>query len=141
MKAIEFVKKYSLKKAREVIAGCPRCYHYYHVVQGDYYTCPQRLRVAIKDLKRVVKSVDLINSLKEIGKSVEKDKPFHDWCSKWLDQANVDCKRLNRAIRDYESIYQPKCIHGFDVACLICGFGTIDGERIYRTQGANHEIK
>lgn len=32
-----------------------------------------------------------------------------------------------------------KCPHGYDVACLICGFGTVDGERIYRNQGANHE--
>ncbi|WP_198079339.1 hypothetical protein [Acinetobacter calcoaceticus] len=27
------------------------------------------------------------------------------------------------------------CKHGYDIACLICGFGTVDGERVYRNKG------
>lgn len=58
-----------------------------------------------------------------------------------LYQEFISIAELDQWIQDYELIYQPKCEHGFDVACLLCGFGTVDGERVYRNQGSSHEIK
>ena len=35
---------------------------------------------------------------------------------------------LRTAIAQYDS---KPCQHGYDVACLICGFGTVNGERVW----------
>ncbi|EXD15067.1 hypothetical protein [Acinetobacter baumannii] len=51
------------------------------------------------------------------------------------DELNQTINDLERAIKDHESVYQLKCSHGYDVACLICGFGTVNGERVYHNKG------
>lgn len=168
MKAIEFIKKYSLKKAREVVATCPEYYHYYHIVEGVYYTCPKINRVAVKDLERFVESLDRYNkfeSKQEVLDAISNapDGSTHyrklscgtryikqgprfyeywngsEWCRPtvpFTDETHIlrfeKLEDLKGSIKDHESIYQPKCIHGFDVACLLCGFGTVEGERVYR---------
>lgn len=35
---------------------------------------------------------------------------------------------------DVEVIPAEPCEHGYDVACLICGFGSVDGERIWHSK-------
>ena len=35
---------------------------------------------------------------------------------------------------DVEVIQPEACEHGYDVACLICGFGSVDGERIWHSK-------
>ena len=52
-----------------------------------------------------------------------------------------DCKKptgtmikldsLRTALADHDS---KPCSHGYDIACLICGFGTEDGVRVWRKQ-------
>ncbi|WP_031948665.1 hypothetical protein [Acinetobacter lactucae] len=63
MKAEQFIKDHGLERAREVVEGCPQYYHYYHIIEGVYYTCPKQNRVAVKDLKRLVESVDLVQHM------------------------------------------------------------------------------
>ncbi|EOR08643.1 hypothetical protein F896_01169 [Acinetobacter genomosp. 15BJ] len=35
---------------------------------------------------------------------------------------------------------QEKCQHGYDVACLFCGFGTINGQRVYHSWAKERPI-
>lgn len=35
---------------------------------------------------------------------------------------------------DVEVIPAEACEHGYDVACLLCGFGSIDGERVWHSK-------
>lgn len=35
---------------------------------------------------------------------------------------------------DVEVIPAEPCEHGYDIACLICGFGSVDGERIWHSK-------
>ncbi|MEX0573107.1 hypothetical protein [Acinetobacter baumannii] len=95
MKPEQFIREFGEKKAREVVAACPEYYHYYHIVEGAYYTCPKAHRVAIKDLKRLVESVDLVDSLGGLKAA--------------RSEAHKDCFVYNQpllaAIAAYESIY------------------------------------
>lgn len=38
---------------------------------------------------------------------------------------------LRAAIADHDT---KPCLHGYDIACLICGFGTKDGKRVWSNQ-------
>lgn len=47
--------------------------------------------------------------------------------AKLLDKFKKDSEEKNTS--------NSSCQHGYDIACLICGFGTVNGERIYRNMG------
>ena len=44
----------------------------------------------------------------------------------------VEIKDLRAAIADHDT---ESCLHGYNVACLLCGFGTEDGKRVWRNNG------
>ncbi|ENJ4686614.1 hypothetical protein [Acinetobacter baumannii] len=99
MKPEQFIREFGVEKAREVVAACPEYYHYYHIVEGVYYTCPKASRVAVKDLKRLVESVDLVESWGGID-----DVKLYDLshCKNKPESAGY---KLLQAIADHESIY------------------------------------
>lgn len=93
MKPEQFIREQGLNKARDVVAACPEYYHYYHIVEGVYYTCPKASRVAVKDLKHLVQSLELV---KKLG-GLQGAKAYVP------DGYKSDL--LKQAIRDHESIY------------------------------------
>ena len=98
MNAIKFIQDNGVDKAREVNEKCPQYYHYYHIAQGAYYTCMDVGRVAVKDLMRLVESVDLVNlkgGVKKLKK--EADCLFHN-------DVEGAALRYEQAIADYEAI-------------------------------------
>ncbi|WP_213033774.1 hypothetical protein [Acinetobacter calcoaceticus] len=137
MKATKFIKDAGLERAKAILNAAPKQANYfetYPLGPRFYLTdvgCNRA--ISIHDLKRGVKSVDLVNTYG----CIEQCRNEIEWVVKNKLPETDLVKELKQAIADYELIYQPKCIHGFDVACLLCGFGTIDGERVYRIQGAN----
>ena len=62
MNAIQFIKEHGVEKAREVISGAPELAEYYSTIGGVYYRIEINA-VNLKQLKRLVESVDLIDSL------------------------------------------------------------------------------
>lgn len=46
-----------------------------------------------------------------------------------MRQRVIQQRRQQRNIQAMLS--KSHCPHGFDIACLICGFGTVNGERVW----------
>ena len=97
MNAIQFIKENGVEKAREVIDGAPELAEYYSTIDGEYYRIEINA-VNLKQLKRLVESVDFIN---KFG-GIEKAKSYQKYCDKFNLYVNP---RLKQAIADYESIY------------------------------------
>lgn len=62
MDATQFIKEHGIKKAREVVDGAPELAEYYSTIDGEYYRIELHA-VNLRHLKRLVESVDLIDSL------------------------------------------------------------------------------
>lgn len=94
MDATQFIKEHGIKKAREVVAtyhGIP--YYTFKEKTGGYSACQS---VDLSELKRLVESVDLVESLNGV-----------ETAKRYLEE-NMECpdfKLLKQAITDYESIY------------------------------------
>ncbi|MFA3130069.1 hypothetical protein KWG22_18935 [Acinetobacter pittii] len=91
--------------------------------------------VNIANLKSLVESLDFVQTY---GGIVMAKRQLDLFLRVNLEQGttlSITVSKLKDAVADYESIFPPKCIHGYDVACLICGFGTLEGERVYRNIG------
>lgn len=100
MKPEQFIREQGLKKAREVIGGhskayMPELFKYWSEELNDYVLAPKYASFLVEDLKRLVESVDLVNSLGGIKAA--------------RSEAHKDCFAYNQpllaAIAAYESIY------------------------------------
>ena len=49
-----------------------------------------------------------------------------------MRQRVIQQRRQQRNIQAMLS--KPHCPHGYDMACLICGFGTVNGERVWHNK-------
>ena len=93
--AIKFIKEHSVEKAREVLEGAPELAEYYSTIDGEYYRIEINA-VNLKQLKRLVESVDLVESFNGV-----------EMAKRYLEE-NMECsdsERLKQAIADYQSIY------------------------------------
>ncbi|MDP7763605.1 hypothetical protein [Acinetobacter baumannii] len=103
MKPEQFIREFGERKAREVVEGAPARSNWYQVkgrYSNDLYSCNHELygeAIMLSDLKRLVESVDLVNSY---GGLQGARKEAHRDC--FTFEKN---KPLLRAINDYESIY------------------------------------
>lgn len=98
MNAIQFMQKHGIEKARKAVEGAPDLAEYYSTIDGKYYRIEINA-VNLKQLKRLVESVDLVNlkgGVKKLKK--EADCLFHN------DVEGV-ALLYEQAIADYESIY------------------------------------
>ena len=96
MNAIKFIKEHGVEKARKVIDGAPELAEYYSTIDGEYYRIEINA-VNLKQLKRLVESVDLVDSYGGI-----------DSCRNsiyMLHELTEDPEPIRQAITDYESIY------------------------------------
>ena len=101
MNAIQFIKEHGVDKAREVVKGAPEHWTTYTTgggLGGGYIRCSGSVgqdEVPISDLKRLVDSMDLVESFNGV-----------EMAKRYLEE-NVECsdsERLKQAIADYESI-------------------------------------
>ena len=94
MNAINFIKQHGVEKAREVVAayhGIPS-YTFKEKAERGYSSCKS---VDLDDLKRLVESVDLIESYGGVG--------LLEYQVRCLGQELSDS--LKQAIADYEAVY------------------------------------
>ncbi|AVE56057.1 hypothetical protein APD02_11970 [Acinetobacter baumannii] len=96
MKPEHFIREFGVEKAREVVEGAPEGYKGYNVVINQYTRGVWFSRdVMLSDLKRLVESVDLVDSLGGLKAA--------------RSEAHKDCFVYNQpllaAIAAYESIY------------------------------------
>ena len=109
MNAIQFIQQHGVDKAREVIDGAPANARYFE-------TYPLRVRyyisdigcnraISISELKRLVESVDLIDSLGglELSKKESNDCRFYEYA----DMSHRSYA-IKQAIADYELINEVK---------------------------------
>ena len=100
MNAIQFIQQNGVEKAREVVEGAPELVEYYSTIDGEYYRIEINA-VDIKQLKRLVESVDLVKSYGGIINAKHDVKYLDlDW-----DYDTPRVTRLKQAIADYEAIY------------------------------------
>ena len=117
MNAIQFIKENGVDKAREVVEGAPdgathlsddTC----HYVNADFKPLPAHIKeqlpklIVIDDIERMVKSVDLIDSLGglELSKKESNDCRFYEYAD-----MSHRAYAIKQAIADYESIYSNDC--------------------------------
>ncbi len=100
MKPEHFIREFGVEKAREVIEGAPDGHKGYNDVINQYTRGVWFSRdVMLSDLKRLVESVDLVESWGGI-----EDLKLYD-LSHCKDKPESAGYKLLKAIADYESIY------------------------------------
>lgn len=65
-------------------------------------------------------------------------------CSSALEPMGTGAEKCSEdaVIREYETSEGTQfCPHGYDSACLICGFGTKDGKRVYHTRPTSKKMR
>ena len=113
MNAIQFIKEHGVDKAREVVSGAPDGATHLsndtrHYVNADFKPLPAHIKeqlpklIVIDDLKRLVESVDLIDSLGglELSKKESNNCRFYEYAD-----MSHRAYAIKQAIADYESIY------------------------------------
>jgi hypothetical protein len=101
MNATDFIKEHGVEKARKAVEGAPDLAEYYSTIDGEYYRIEINA-VNLKQLKRLVESVDLVDlkgGVKKLKK--EADCLFHN-------EVEGVALRYEQAIADYELIYSDK---------------------------------
>lgn len=100
MKPEQFIREFGVEKAREVVEGAPDGHKGYNGVINQYTRGVWFSRdVMLSDLKRLVESVDLVESWGGI-----EDLKLYD-LSHCKDKPESAGYKLLQAIADYESIY------------------------------------
>ena len=104
MNAIQFIKEHGVDKAREVVDNHHECYmpevfKYWSEQLQDYVLAPKYASFLVSDLKRLIESVDLINSLGGVQEATNKAFDM----TMLVVGFNPD--KIEQAIADYDSIY------------------------------------
>ncbi|KXZ65934.1 hypothetical protein AVENLUH5627_02664 [Acinetobacter venetianus] len=135
MNAIQFIKEHGVEKAREVVTKHVECYtpevfKYWSEQLHDYVFAPKYASCLVADLKRLVESVDLVESFNGV-----------EMAKRYLEE-NMECsdsERLKQAIADYESIYKCTYCNGFgEVGCQFEGTFTCPDCNGDRYVGGEH---
>ena len=116
MNAIVFIQNNSIDKARGVVEGAPELAEYYSTIDGEYYRIEINA-VNIKQIKRLVESMDLVNCNGGWNGTKNTITLFQSSLDLGLHHgvdgvdAEVEIPRLKQAIADYEVIYSiPKSV-------------------------------
>ena len=110
MNAIQFIKDNGVDKAREVVDGqkdtvAPNLFKYFSPSLNDYHMLNIESNVRISELKRLVDSVDLIDSLGglELSKKESNNCRFYEYAD-----MSHRAYAIKQAIADYELINEGK---------------------------------
>lgn len=98
MNAVQFIQQHGIEKTRKVIEDAPDLAEYYSTIDGEYYRIEINA-VNLKQLKRLVESVDLVDlkgGVKKLKK--EADCLFHN-------EVEGVALRYEQAIADYELLF------------------------------------
>lgn len=107
MNAVDFIKKYTIDKAREVVDGAPEWASEFCFESNEYINYSDTGNVSdcnscvpIERLKRLVESVDFINKFGgiDLAKAYDKEMGSHGFDP-----------FFERAITNYEAIYGVNC--------------------------------
>ena len=110
MNAINFIKQHGVDKAREVVSGAPELTEYYSTIDGEYYRIEINA-VNLKQLKRLVESVDLVNCNGGWNGTKNTITLFQSSLDLGLYHgvdgvdAEVEIPRLKQAIADYKLLF------------------------------------
>ncbi len=119
MKPEQFIREFGVEKAREVVEGAPDLSLFYDL-EKQKQVLKESTSIAmaflknrflpIEDLKRLVESLDIISDLDGIdaAKGTLDELIKLDWDEfehRWIDNWMCTRPRLERAIKDHESIY------------------------------------
>lgn len=104
MNAINFIKQHGVDKARKVVDKNHECYmpevfKYWSEQLQDYVLAPKYASFLVSDIKRLIGSVDLVNSLGGVQEATNKAFDM----TMLVVGFNPD--KIEQAIADYESIY------------------------------------
>ncbi len=101
MNATDFIKQHGVDKAREVVEGAPEWAMSINFNNGMYYSRMEHKKgdTFLSELKRLVESVDLVNSLGGVQEATNKAFDM----TMLVVGFNPD--KIEQAIADYESIY------------------------------------
>lgn len=119
MKAIDFIKEYSIEKAREVVEGAPDGATYYvnekskivvglHGFYADGFCVGihnPHTHIKISALKRLVESVDIITKVGGIREAIEEHTKWMHAPELHLYRIGESVERLKQAIADYELLF------------------------------------
>ena len=110
MNAINFIQQYGVEKARKVVSGAPELAEYYSTIDGEYYLIEINA-VNLRQLKRLVESVDLVNCNGGWNGTKNTITLFQSSLDLGLHHgvdgvdAEVEIPRLKQAIADYEQLF------------------------------------
>ena len=96
MDAIQFIKDHGVEKARKVVSGAPELAEYYSTIDGEYYRIEINA-VNLKQLKRLVESVDLVKEHYGLDRAIE-------YANSQYTAPEIKVCLLD-TIADYRSIY------------------------------------
>lgn len=117
MKPIDFIQQHGVEKAREVVEGAPTRANWYQVkgkYSNDLYSCNHEIygeAIMLSDLKRLVESVELVNSNGGWNGTKNTIKLYQSSLDLGLNHgvdgvdAETEIPRLKQAIADYEALY------------------------------------
>ena len=108
MNAIQFIKEHGVEKAREVVECAPDLAEYYSAIDGEYYRIEINA-VNLKQLKRLVESVDMVREYGGISMAKRQCACFTNACTSVGVKPSPGLSALQQAIADY------KAIHSFDI--------------------------
>ena len=159
MNAYQFIKEHGVEKAREVVEGAPELAEYYSTIDGEYYLIEINA-VNLKQLKRLVESVDLVNNCGGLviankitfQKRLRNEKATHfiqhPESQKLIQLLGRNQRKpkeaikfdlFEQAIADYEEIYKCTYCNGFgEVGCQFEGTFTCPDCNGDRYVGGEH---
>ncbi|WP_446906346.1 hypothetical protein [Acinetobacter baumannii] len=111
MKATDFIKKFEIGKAREVVEGAPEYANVYDIDNKEYADTREDTfglscnLIGLRSLGRLVVSLDQITRLGGLLKAKDHLNCLISYGSEFGNVSRQAVNDLQSAIRDYESIY------------------------------------
>lgn len=109
---MNLIEKLGLEKCKQIVGGAPKTATHYNMnILGGHYA-----REGVLKMKTQWEWFNTINK---------------EWYFDFAEHNHIALLDLRAALADHNS---KPCLHGYDIACLICGFGTENGVRVWRKQ-------
>lgn len=101
----------TIEQMREIVDGAPETATHYNMNLGGHYA-----REGVLKMKTQWEWFNTINK---------------EWYFDFAEHNHIALSDLHAAIADHNT---KLCPHGYDIACLLCGFGNKDGKRVWNNR-------